>query len=221
MIEKLSNGTEIRDARRRGVAPSLELRAQFLALADQVIEWGQSRPGPKAIGVAALLPGAGSSTVAFNLAASLASTQRAGTLLVEANFGHARLSRRLGLGRAEGLAELLAHPESDREYPLAPTMTTDLFVMGPGQVSSDAVGQLPYGRLRTLIDERFQAFEFAVFDLPPLPSNRTCADLATQLDAVLLVADGRFSDRRSVSLFRRRLEEAGVDLLGMVRNQWG
>ncbi len=214
---------ELKQARRKGVAPSSSLRRHFFALARQVRHWTESRPAHEsgcgsAIGVTSLVSGAGNSTVSFNLACALTALSRNRVLLIESNFGKQSIARRLGYGRAPGFGEMLLEV-AEFEEAVFPTPLTNLSVMGSGRKSDQEALELPFDMLPGLMGEKLNEFGFLVFDLPLANHLTACHSITPYLDGVVLTVESNQIDQRQIDRFRQQLEGQGVEIIGVVLNK--
>ena len=214
---------ELKRARRKGVAPSASLRRHFFALARQVRHWAESRPADQtgrgaAIGVTSLVPGAGKSTVSFNLACSLSSLTRNRVLLVESDFGKHYISRRLGHARSPGLGELLLDV-AEFDEAVFETPMTDVSVLGCGRKSDQEALELPFDLLPHLMSEKLNEFGFLIFDLPLANHLTACHSITPHLDGVVLTVESNQIDQRQINRFRKQLESQDIEIVGVVLNK--
>jgi len=219
----IENNMKRQRNRSRSVVPSNSLKGHFFALARQIRRWADSNEslsvnGSVSIGVTSLERGVGSSTVSFNLACALASLCRSRTLLVESDFGHSYVSRRLGHAKAAGLSELLAGEATEHETVFA-TPITDVSVLGCGQKVGHEALELPFEGLETLLNETLAEYAHSVFDLPLASDVTACHSIVPYLDGVILTADSNYIDQRRVARFKRQVEGYGVPVLGIVLNK--
>ena len=208
-------------AKRMGVAPSATLRRHFLALARQTRQWFQGRltpAGPQTVGVVSMASGAGSSTVAYNLAAALTSLSRSRVLLVEADFGRHFITRRLGQARSPGLSELLiGFAEIDEVVHETPI--TDLDVIGCGRKSDQESLELPFDRLPELIHEYFSQYQYVVFDLPIANHLTACHSITPHVDGLILTVEANQIDHRQINRFKKHVSGTNGEIIGLVINK--
>lgn len=219
----IENNMKRQRGRNRSVVPSNSLRGHFFALARQIRRWSESNKslpvnGSISIGVTALERGVGSSTVSFNLACALASLCRSRTLLVESDFGHSYVAKRLGHAKAPGLSELLVGEATEHETVFA-TPIADLSVLGCGQRVDHEALELPFEGLEPLLSETLSGYVHSVFDLPLASDLTACHSIVPYLDGVILTADSNYIDQRRVARFKRQVEGYGVPVLGVVLNK--
>jgi Mrp family chromosome partitioning ATPase len=219
--EDSMNGKQKRDyqrAKRQGLAPSLNLRRHFFALARQVKLWADSREIPAVtLGVTSLERRVGKSTVSFNLASAMKSLIREPVLLIESDFGRSHVARRLEHGNPLGFSDMLLGELSGQggvhETPLG------LKVMGSGRIPEKKAVELPFDLVRPILSERFADYGFIVFDMPIASELTSCFSLAPHLDGVILTIEAGNMDQRQINRFRKRMEHFGVEIVGVVINK--
>ena len=219
----IENNMKRQRKRNRSVVPSNSLKGHFFALARQIRRWAESNDslsinGSISIGVTSLERGVGSSTVSFNLTCALASLCRTRTLLVESDFGHSYVAKRLGHGKAPGLSELLTGDSTEHETVFA-TPITDVSILGCGHSVNHEVLELPFERLEPLLKETLAGYAHSVFDLPLASDVTACHSIIPYLDGVILTADSNYIDQRRVTRFKKQVEGYGVPVLGIVLNK--
>ncbi len=129
---------------------------------------------PRVIVVTSCAPNEGKSISCVSLAAVLAD-QGQKVLLVEGDLRRPRLARYTGVDRsAQGLAEVLADGDDPQEHvitvegPAAPDGLGGLDLLSSGSVVPNPSELLGSQRMKTLIEDVGQAYDFVVVDAPPL-----------------------------------------------------
>lgn len=147
--------------------------------------------------VTSVSAGEGKTSIALNLAASLAREGR--VMLVDGDLREAALSRLLSLPRYDaGLTELIARTAPFRAC-LAPTSIANLNVIRTGSLSGDPLEILDSTRFKRTMQLSTRHYDHIVIDSPPLEEYPDAAVLAENADVVVLVADargGRFNRMR-------------------------
>ena len=163
------------------------------------------------------LPGAGTTTVATNLAAAAADTGRS-VLLVDANF------RRPGLGKAMGV--------SDDVTGLGDVLTSAVAVDEAIHDSGEGVDVMPAGTPANRVIDRLNngvidgvladlrsRYDLIIFDAPPAVVAGDALMLANKLDAAVLVVRANQEHRGLVARMISRLDEARCQLVGVLLNR--
>jgi capsular exopolysaccharide synthesis family protein len=166
--------------------------------------------------VTSATPGDGKTTTAANLALALAASGER-VVVVDADLRRATLARVFGLEDAVGLSSLVL-----RQAELDDTLQhwgERLWVLPSGRPlppnPSEVLGSNFMSHLLTQLAERF---DVVVIDTPPVLPVTDAVALATQVDAVLLVARHGSTNRGPAAEARRRLESVGAHVIGYVLN---
>ena len=73
--------------------------------------------------------------------------------------------------------------------------------------------------MRRLLETQRACFDFIILDCPPALAAADAVALAPLVDAVLVVADSRSTNRGAVARLREQLEQVGGSILGAVLNR--
>jgi capsular exopolysaccharide synthesis family protein len=160
--------------------------------------------------------GEGKSTTAANLAVVLAETGK-DVLLVSADLRRPRVHELFDLPNTSGLSDLLTDgPAGASELW---SVTPHLLVLPSGPPLAHPSALLDGDRMRQLLKEQRDRFDFIVLDCPPALVVADALALAPLVDAVLVVADARRSDRELLGRMREELEQVGARIVGGVLNR--
>jgi receptor protein-tyrosine kinase len=146
--------------------------------------WGTGKL--KKILITSPLPGEGKSTVAMNLATTLAERGKRTVILVEADLHHSPITKDLGLSARPGLAECLA--EGCNPLDLVRHLTPlDWYLLPAGKPRSNATELLQGQILPVLVDRLAAHFDWMVVDSPPAIPLSDVLSLKNHTDGSLLV----------------------------------
>ena len=168
---------------------------------------------PRRIGVIACHRGAGTSTVALNLASMLRERTGKPTLLAESNMRHPVFFDHWHLGVAGSMNRMLsseAEPEDAFETDDAVSVLTARCL------------QDPLSLLRTGIEPMLRTSEHyrhTVLDLPPALDYPDATVLAPVIDALILVLEVEQTRWQVAGQTTRQLESAGIRVVGVVLNK--
>lgn len=164
--------------------------------------------------ITSAIPGEGKTLVATNLAETLA--QGAGrVLLIDADLRRPGVGRALGLEPVEGLSELLQHGGDWRAHcreidPLG------FYYLAAGSAPEQPALLLQHERLKRLLSEAGEVFDWILIDSPPLVPFADSHYLAEASHGILLVARERVTP--TADLQRALAALAGMPLIGIVFN---
>jgi capsular exopolysaccharide synthesis family protein len=189
-------------------------REQYRRLAA-VLHDAQTNTGLNVIMIASALSGEGKTLTASNLALTLSESYQKRVLLIDADLRKPTLHQvfkiNTTLGLTTGLeagndAKLTVHQVSPR-----------LSVLPAGRPTSDPMAGLISDRMRQLIDEAKEAFDWVIVDTPPIVLLPDANLLAAMVQATVLVIRAGSTPH---ALVKRAVEAIGAPrIIGTVLNQ--
>lgn len=161
-------------------------------------------------------PGEGKSTIAAYLATTHAG-QRRRTLLIDGDLRRPSVHKRFRLPGAMGLSNVLAAELAWRDALLkAPVAELDILPAGPpSRFAADLIGR----GLVELLEEAAAEYDLVVLDAPPLLGFAEPLQMATAVDAVVVVARAGETDRKAVATVLATLGRLRANVLGLVLNE--
>ena len=172
---------------------------------------------PKVLLITSALPNEGKSTVAANLARTLA---RGGSrvLLVDGDLRRGVLHDLIGGPREPGLSQLLQKPE-DMDQILRSNAVPNLFFIPSGTRVSNA-GDLFLGTALDQLMARWRAeFDYVLIDSSPVLAADDATTLAPTTDGTLFVVRSQFSGAKQVQQALDLLHQRQAKVLGVVFNR--
>jgi len=166
--------------------------------------------------VTSALPLEGKTTIASNLAISLAQFGRS-VLLVDSDLRRPRLHRVLDIENEHGLTTLVEGKGSLGQI-IHDSGIEGLSVLTSGPIPpnpSELLHSSAFGDLKADLEAHF---DYVIFDSPPMGAVTDAAILAPQVDGVLLVVRAGTSTLHAVSGARKQLTSVSARLLGAVLN---
>ena len=168
---------------------------------------------PKLVAVTSAGPGAGVSTIAAGLAASLSETGDGNVLLVDMNLEQGA-AQQFYKGKAGcGLdAALKMETKADA------LVQENLYVVN-GNTNSDEFSRILPKRFSALVPKlKTSDYDYIIFDMPPVNQTSLTSRLARFMDMVLLVVESEKSNREVVQQANTWLTESGATV-GAVLNK--
>lgn len=164
-------------------------------------------------------PAEGKSTIALNLAMTLAALQHS-VLFVDADLRQPSAQEVSGVDGSTGLSTLLLDEDESMEGGVAKHRVRDttLHMLPSGELPADPGRLLTSDRMAQLIETASAKYEFVVLDSPPTLSVADAGLLAPLVDGVVLVVDAR-TKRATLTESMRLLESSGAQILGTVLNR--
>ena len=172
------------------------------------------------IGVTSAQPTEGKSTIAINLAYSLAELGKR-VLLVDADMRRSSIHKKLGLENSPGLSDLMADSNSIntalRNYKSSKDSTSFDIIPG-GTLPSNPSEILNSKRMETFLHTLATAYDYILLDLPPVGVVTDAVAISTQTDGMLFVMRESHCPRGLLADCVTQLQEAKANILGFVVN---
>lgn len=174
----------------------------------------------KVVGITSSQPGEGKSTTAINLAYSFAELGNK-VLLVDSDLRRPSVAEKLSLEAGIGLGELLTN-SSDvsaaiRHYQ-SESGAVSFDVIGGNGFYENASELLSSRRFASLIDTLTKAYEYVLFDLPPIEAVIDAVIVGKHTDGMILVIRENKIPRKQFGKCISQLDFASVKILGVVVN---
>jgi capsular exopolysaccharide synthesis family protein len=168
----------------------------------------------QAVMVTSAGPGEGKTSLASQLAASLARAWRK-TLLIDADLRHPAMHKVFEQPREPGFSEVL-RSEVEVQDVIRPTALSRLWVMTAGHMDNHALQALAQDNVRALMERLKGQYEFIVVDSCPVLPVADSLLLGQHVDAVLLSILREVSRAPAVHAAQQRLDSLGIRSLGAV-----
>jgi capsular exopolysaccharide synthesis family protein len=173
--------------------------------------------GPRVVVVTSATPRDGKSTVAANLAMTLAD-QGGRTLLIDADLRRPQVHTTFGVEQEPGLADiLLGHCSAEEASRLFPEVTT-LRVLTCGSGVENPAELIGSRVFEECMLELRRLFDYIVIDTPPLMAVTDAALVGAVADGTLVVVRANKTDSEALSAAVNQLRRLHVPLLGVVLN---
>ena len=197
----------------------VKVRQYYDTLRDRLIFSvdGSSEP-PRILGVTSCHSGEGVSTVAANLAVTLARHGEGSVLLVDANLGRPSVHRIFGVKLSPGLLDILVDGWPNREI-IRASSAGNLFVLSSGRRAVDLSGLYQSKSFADLLSRWRRQYRFVVFDIPAVGSDSSAVHLASLVDGIVLVVEAERIRWQVAQRVKERLLEAKANVLGVVLNK--
>lgn len=158
----------------------------------------------------------GKTITTINLAISMAQDlNKKQILLIDADLRRASISKYLGLKGQAGLSEILSDSQSTQEA-LLHVGIDNLTILTAGKVPHNPAELLGSTKLRTIIQELRQKYDFIIIDTPPLIPVTDAGIVATQTDGAVMVIKANVTQRGIVKHSQELLAQAQCKILGFI-----
>lgn len=164
-------------------------------------------------------PGEGKTTIAINLALSLAYDQKR-VLLVESDLRHPGIGKFFGIDRSKlGLSNYLMF-NSELTETIHSTYVPQLFVLPCGSIIPSTPSELLQSEaMRQLLERLSGEFDYVVIDSSPAIGLADSLMLSTVADGTVLVSSVGITMQKDIAHVVRRLSDINARFLGVVINR--
>jgi succinoglycan biosynthesis transport protein ExoP len=172
-------------------------------------------PPLRAIAIASAELGDGKSTVAIQLAQTIASTGRK-VLLVDTNLRDPQLHAWLGLTNDRGLSELLSDPPVSEPAIQPVPFAHNLFLLPAGLPNPEAYKRLDSEIMVDWMERWQQDYDAVIYDTPNLLEFLDASFLSANADGLLLVSGVRKTRASHVNQMMQKIERYHLPAIGVV-----
>ncbi len=186
---------------------------KFRFLAVRLRQIRQNRPLKKIL-ITSTIPQEGKSTVAANLACTLARRRQQKTLLLEGDLRRPNIANQLGIGRIRGLCEWLnGQSESINIYKL---QGLGLWMLPAGAAPENPLELMQSGKLSVLMEQLEAWFDWIVIDSPPVLPLADTSLWSRLADGIVLVTRKGTTEKQQLQRGLEAIEKS--KLLGALVN---
>jgi capsular exopolysaccharide synthesis family protein len=186
---------------------------KFRFLAVRLRQLRQNRTLKKVL-ITSTIPQEGKSTVAANLACTLARRKPHKTLLLEGDLRRPTVAHKFGLGRVPGLSEWLRGETESMN--ICRLEALGLWVLPAGSAPENPLELMQSGKLSLLMEQLTQWFDWIVIDSPPVLPLADTSLWARLADGILLVTRKSVTEKQQLLRGLEALERS--KLLGALVN---
>ncbi|MEO0455551.1 MAG: polysaccharide biosynthesis tyrosine autokinase [Cyanobacteria bacterium P01_A01_bin.114] len=197
----------------QGNNPSLSSEAYHM-LRNNLKFLDSDRP-PNVIVVTSSVPREGKSTVASNLAASIAQTGKQ-VLLIDADLHHPIQHWIWDIPNQDGLSNVLVGQLSPEEA--TTEVIPNLKVLLAGVVPPNPAALLDSQRMTSLLQDFKAQYDYVILDTPALSGGASASIIGKMADGLLLVVRPKVADNASLDYAKTLIEQSQQRVLGLVVN---
>ncbi len=171
---------------------------------------------PKSFLISSAIPGEGKSSLAMNLAITMA-LAGSKTLLVDGDLRRGRLNRHFSVAGDPGIAECMKGLATLEET-VSTTSIPNLSFLPRGKAMAGGAEPLPGAKFSAVIDTLHDQFDYIIIDSCPVLAADDSSAMAPLVDAVFFVVRARFTSARLFIRSLKLLAVRGVSVRGLIYN---
>ena len=161
--------------------------------------------------------GDGTTTVAINLAAALASSGWK-TVLVDGDMRKKNRYKRLNENAGNGLSDYLMNKVA-LDKVVYETNVENLFYIPCGELIDNPVRLLCSNKMNDVRNELSMTYDFIIFDMPAVDASQDAKVMAVSVDATILVSSIGETSKKGLVEAANALTEVKANLIGTIINK--
>ena len=170
----------------------------------------------QSIVVTSAVPSDGKSTTASNLAIVLAQTGKQ-VLLVDADLRKPSIHYAFNLSNMQGLTSVLVEQTTLKNV-ISRIDIPNLSVLTSGPIPPSPSELLNSKKMRLIIEELTETFDYIIFDTPPVLAVTDPQVLSEQCDAILMAVKSGETPKEAALKAKALLQKSKTPILGMILN---
>lgn len=174
--------------------------------------------GCKCIGIVSADRGDGKSSIAINLAISMAQINKK-VMLLDCDMRLPTIAMKLGEKSTPGLSDYLSG--SIAELPVNHVADKNLDIVPAGYIPPDSTTLIASDEMLKLISDLKEKYEYIIFDFPPVNIVSDAVMLSGVIDGYLVIVRHNTSEYPKISMALRQLRFADTKVIGFVYNGKG
>jgi capsular exopolysaccharide synthesis family protein len=195
--------------------PKSELAEHCRSIRTSLLFMSPDKP-LKAIVVSSSMPQEGKTTVAINIAISMAMSGER-VLLVDTDMRRPRVHKAFGLTAKRGISAVLVN-EAKLDEVTQKSPVDNLFVLPCGSTPPNPAELLHTKRFREIVEELKGKYDRVIFDSPPVGAVTDPVILSKAVDGAILVAKTGVTIRAMLAKTARVFSDVKANVLGCVLN---
>ena len=172
----------------------------------------------KIIVITSANPNEGKSEVSINLTAALAQ-QGKKVILIDADMRKPTQHKLIDKRNNTGLSKLILGEISEDAVSHLNVNDVEFDVLTSGPVPPNPSEMLVSSTMEDILNSCIDNYDYIIVDTPPLLAATDAQIMARIADATLLVVDMQISKRKQIIEAKKRLNNVGARLLGVVANK--
>ncbi len=188
----------------------------FRNIRSSILFMPEGSYNPKSFLISSAIPGEGKSTLAMDLAVTMA-LSGSKTLLVDGDLRRGRLNRHFAAKTEPGIAEVLKE-KATLDESIVETPVPNLSFLPRGKAMAAGTEPLPGAKFSKIVNTLHDKFDYVIIDSCPVLAADDSSAMAPLVDAVFFVVRARFTSARLFIRSLKLLAVRGVMVRGLIYN---
>lgn len=192
------------------------LIAENFRLLHSNLEFFQAYNSARTILVTSPTQGNGKTTVAVNLALTIAASDQK-VAVVDADLRRPAIHKALKISQSPGLADIIHSKVSVKEV-VRPVKGKKIDVVAAGNIPPSVTEVVGSKRIATILNDLRDDYDAIIVDAPPLVISDSYT-LASKVDGIVLVLEPGMTRDDQAKVIKEQLNRAGARVIGIVFNK--
>lgn len=166
------------------------------------------------IGVTSSIRGEGKSTTSINLSYVLAESGSK-VLLIDGDLRLPSIAKKMDLEQKKGMTDFLMGNGGDLDD-FRSSLLDNWYIITSGTIPPNPSELLGSSRMKDLLDEFRQIFDYIILDLPPVNIVSDAMSVSKYITGIVVVAREEYIEKKELKACFRQLELSNVKILGCV-----
>lgn len=173
----------------------------------------------KIIMITSTQPNEGKSTVIYNLTATFANLENKRVLIIDGDLRNPSVHKMFGVSNLSGITDVLTG-QKDVSKCIESTKIEGLDILKVGKVPPNPSEMLQSNKMKNFIEVFKEYNDYVFIDAPPVGVVTDASIISQYADGVILLVGSNDTDIEVAKISKERLENVGVNILGVVLNKF-
>jgi len=181
------------------------------------LEYSATDKKCKVILVTSSVPNEGKTTVSANLSAVLGMGEKK-CIILSLDLRRPDLHHRFGLSNKVGMSDVLSNKIDIKDATWENEQYKNFNIVTSGKIPPNPAELLASNRMKELIEELKDSYDYIVLDTPPFEYVSDALSLIKYADITLFVVKSEFSESRYIKEINKLVKKVGIENAGIILN---
>jgi capsular exopolysaccharide synthesis family protein len=196
--------------------PNSKAGEAFRAIKNN-LEYSATDKKSKVILITSTVPNEGKTTISANLAAVLGMGEKR-CIILSLDLRRPDLHHKFGLSNKVGMSDILSNKINIKDATWENEQYKNFNIVTSGNIPPNPAELLASNRMKELIDELRESYDYIILDTPPFEYVSDAVSLIKYADITLFVVKSEFSEERYIKEINKLVKNIGIDNAGIILN---